>query len=477
MSDDPNVATEICYKPLLSKFFTSFSGVCSRDEYWRALLRFALWSTLGMGMGIFVVLKISILLLPGGLGMISLIILVLLYLLYVLMPFLKKQAQRFHAFGLSYTLWGYVIPSIPCIIGLALPLIPLNENSTVLFGMISICMWGVNIYLTVINLRVLFGTAPIDAKLVHSARSKELVNRFKKNPVHGTSVALSDVQSQKELTTISQSKVQDFILCLLLVILFSIGYVIYSYWDKPQRESAYECETATPLKCGAMEEDVHIIEDGVDAQLKSIMAEIENEKAILSQLEKESAHARSMGDEYKDKSDTLKIETIIVERELWAVVSRTAPVVDLDPDSFEPAEIIAAAKALMDENIELQSRIDAEKDQIATLGAESDRLNGLIDAARKLVQERQARISPSELKCSVTYVAPGYAFITLNAGIDNAGVVIGSRLAVMRGDKKICELNVTNVQARESIAYVVKGSMKKGERVKVGDIVVSVKNK
>ena len=130
----------------------------------------------------------------------------------------------------------------------------------------------------------------------------------------------------------------------------------------------------------------------------------------------------------------------------------------------------------MDENIELQSKIDAENDQIATLGAESDRLNGLIDAARKLGQDRQARISPPELKCSVTYVDPGYAFITLNAGIDNGGVVIGSRLAVMRGDKKICELNVTNVQARESIAYVVKKSMLAGEAVKVGDRVVSVRN-
>ena len=326
-------------------------------------------------------------------------------------------------------------------------------------------------------MRVLFGTAPIDAKLVHSARSKELVNRFKKNPVHGTSVALSDVQSQKELTTISQSKVQDFILCLLLVIHFSIGYVIYSYWDKPQRESAYECETATPLKCGAMEEDVHIIEDGVDAQLKSIMAEIENEKAILSQLEKESAHARSMGDEYKDKSDTLKSETDTRRAELRNVIAKTAPLVNLDENSAEPSEIVAAAKALMDENARLEGEIETENSQIAALGAESERLNGLIDAARKLGQDRQARISPPVLKCAVSYVDASYSFLTLNAGIDNGGVVIGSRLAVMRGGKKICELNVTNVQSRKSVAEVVKGSMKKDERVKVGDIVVSVKNK
>ena len=99
----------------------------------------------------------------------------------------------------------------------------------------------------------------------------------------------------------------------------------------------------------------------------------------------------------------------------------------------------------------------------------------MIDAARKLGQDRQARISPPELKCQVSYVDPGYAFMTLNAGIDNGGVVIGSRLSVMRGDRKICELSVTNVQSRESVAYVVKGTMLAGERVKVGDTVVSVR--
>ena len=46
----------------------------------------------------------------------------------------------------------------------------------------------------------------------------------------------------------------------------------------------------------------------------------------------------------------------------------------------------------------------------------------------------------------------------------------------MRGGKKICELNVTNVRSRESVAEVVKGSMLAGERVKLGDQVVSVRD-
>ncbi|MBR4311302.1 MAG: hypothetical protein IKT79_09745 [Akkermansia sp.] len=233
-------------------------------------------------------------------------------------------------------------------------------------------------------------------------------------------------------------------------------------------------DTAVSAKTQANSEKIAAAYSEVRA--KWLAEEIERQKEAQLKAEEDAALARAKGDEYKNESDTLKEETETVKRELKDVVIRTAPVVELDPDSSEPSEIIAAAKSLMDENIVLQSQIDQENEQIAALGAESERLNGLIDAARKLGQDRQARISPPELKCQVSYVDPGYAFMTLNAGIDNGGVVIGSRLAVMRGDRKICELSVTNVQSRESVAYVVKGTMLAGERVKVGDTVVSVRN-
>lgn len=213
-----------------------------------------------------------------------------------------------------------------------------------------------------------------------------------------------------------------------------------------------------------------------DVRTAWLKTEIERQAEIQQKAEEDAALAQSKGDEYKDERDNLLSETETVKRELENVVSKTAPAVDLDPEGAEPEEIIAAAKALMDANVELQAKIDAENAQIESLGAESERLNGLIDKARKLGQDRQARLSPPELKCSVSYVDPNYAFLMLNAGIDNGGVVIGSRLAVMRGDKKICELNVTNVQSRQSIAYVVKGTKLAGESVKVGDRVVSVRN-
>ena len=47
----------------------------------------------------------------------------------------------------------------------------------------------------------------------------------------------------------------------------------------------------------------------------------------------------------------------------------------------------------------------------------------------------------------------------------------------MRGDKKICELNVTLVESSRASCDVVYSTMLTGERVEVGDTVVSVRNK
>jgi len=205
-------------------------------------------------------------------------------------------------------------------------------------------------------------------------------------------------------------------------------------------------------------------------------ANVEKENAAKLKAEQVRSDAEEVRAEYEAEENDLKAETDTRRAELRNVIAKTAPLVSLDENSAEPSEIVAAAKALMDENARLEGEIESENSQIAALGAESERLNGLIDAARKLGQDRQARISPPVLKCAVSYVDASYSFLTLNAGIDNGGVVIGSRLAVMRGGKKICELNVTNVQSRESVAEVVKGSMLAGERVKLGDQVVSVRD-
>ena len=231
-----------------------------------------------------------------------------------------------------------------------------------------------------------------------------------------------------------------------------------------------------------------VISDKIDAKQQEIagaysqqreefyVKEAKREADVQKQAESDADAAKTEGDELKRQNDDLNDRTETVERQLKDVVSKTAEVVGLNANEDEAAEIIAAAKSLMDENVALQGQIDDETALIASLGARSEDLNARINAAKKLAKDRQDRISPPELNCHVNYVDGRYTFVGLDAGIDNGGVVIGSELAVIRNGKQICILKVTNAESKSSVAEVKKGTMLKGETVKIGDKVISVRN-
>ena len=143
----------------------------------------------------------------------------------------------------------------------------------------------------------------------------------------------------------------------------------------------------------------------------------------------------------------------------------------------ETAEQMGAKIAeLVSNNNTLEATLSAEKAAVAALGAESERTLAATAAAKKLNSDRMARISPAELEASVITADPNWDYVIINAGI-NKGVVIGSRLAVMRGDRKVCELNVTTVEADRSSAEVVYNTIRPGDSVKPGDRIISVRNK
>ncbi len=131
---------------------------------------------------------------------------------------------------------------------------------------------------------------------------------------------------------------------------------------------------------------------------------------------------------------------------------------------------------LVSSNNELEATLSAEKAAVAALGAESERTIAATVAAKKLNSDRMARISPAELEATVVTADPNWDYVIINAGI-NKGVVIGSRLAVMRGERKVCELNVTNVESERSSAEVVYSTIRPGDSVKPGDRIISVRNK
>ncbi|MDO5472495.1 MAG: hypothetical protein Q4F35_04075 [Akkermansia sp.] len=199
-----------------------------------------------------------------------------------------------------------------------------------------------------------------------------------------------------------------------------------------------------------------------EAKKAEIDGQIETVKSELEEVSREAEELTGRLDAIKNQKSE--------------VFAKVAPIVDLDADSSTEEEVGDKVKQLMDDNVTLERKNAEEEAKIAALGAETERLNNGIAAARKLAQDRQARISPPDLKCSVLEADYNLGFYVLDAGIDK-NVVIGSRLAVMRGEKKICELNVTTVESSRSSCDVVESTLIPGEQVEIGDTVVSVSAK
>lgn len=143
-----------------------------------------------------------------------------------------------------------------------------------------------------------------------------------------------------------------------------------------------------------------------------------------------------------------------------------------DPELFD--KIAANIKALEEKRKEIQTRLQHENSSLEVLVARKDDLTNKIADADALARERRSRISPAELVCHITTADSNWDYVILDKGLDG-GIIIGSRLAVMRGDKKICELLVTLVEANRSSCDIVYNTLITGEIVRPGDRVISVR--
>ncbi len=201
----------------------------------------------------------------------------------------------------------------------------------------------------------------------------------------------------------------------------------------------------------------------LDEQDAAVMAEVTKNRGDLDAAKNELNKLRE-----EFKSFTQQVTTAVEGEDSGGSFAES---------DVEAAEQMGAKIAeLVSSNNELEATLSAEKAAVAALGAESERTIAATIAAKKLNSDRMARISPAELEATVVTADPNWDYVIINAGI-NKGVVIGSRLAVMRGERKVCELNVTTVESERSSAEVVYSTIRPGDSVKVGDRIISVRNK
>ncbi len=226
--------------------------------------------------------------------------------------------------------------------------------------------------------------------------------------------------------------------------------------------------------------------------------DIDKDKAIKRYAELRTEYFKQQTAKYNDERTAIEAEDAPYEQEItkanadleaakadfklyqdqfkaFAKDASAAAGVEDVPESEVVKEVGQRIAELVEANNTLETQAQAEEKMTSDLGVESERTLAMIEAAKKLNSDRMARLSPVELKCAVVSVDPTWDYVILDAGIDK-GIVIGSRLAVMRGDQKVCELAVTLVESNKSSCDVVYSTMRPGDNVRPGDTVVSVRN-
>lgn len=229
--------------------------------------------------------------------------------------------------------------------------------------------------------------------------------------------------------------------------------------------------------------------------------EIEQDRAIKKYAELRTEYFKGKAAEYQQQAEEAAAKTADAESDCKAMIAQLEAVKSaskLASESFNKFRNEAMSAAEMDStdvsddddfrvaiitklaegaaaNEQVESQISAKQAQISAIQNETKSTLDKIAAAKKLSSDRMARLSPPELSCSVITADPNWDFVILDAGIDK-GIISGSRLAAHRGDKKICELNVTLVEGNRASCEVIYSTMRPGDRVQIGDKVTAVRN-
>ncbi len=230
---------------------------------------------------------------------------------------------------------------------------------------------------------------------------------------------------------------------------------------------------------------------------KKKAVDIEKDKAIKRYAELRAAYFKQQSDKYNEERAAIEAEDAPFDQEISkanadleaarndfkrytddfnAFQQNAEKAAEMEGEAGGDMQVIGQKIAeLVESNNALVAQAAAEEKMTSDLGAQTERTMAMIEAAKKLAADRMARLSPVELKCSVVSADPTWDYVILDGGIDK-GIVIGSRLAVMRGEQKVCELTVTLVESNKSSCDVVYSTMRPGDKVRPGDTVVSVRN-
>ncbi len=206
----------------------------------------------------------------------------------------------------------------------------------------------------------------------------------------------------------------------------------------------------------------------------------EEDLTYTTEIQRLEAELKSMGgelEEFNEKRESL-LNALVNDEVLQKILSDLQESGDVQVAEMDSSDADVLTNLASNVNLlkakrdEISGEIAKDEAFIQTLQSSKDSLYASIKKEDDLARERQARLSPETLDCNVILADPAWEYVIVNAGAD-AGVIIGSRLAVMRGERKICEMNVTLVENNRSSCDIIMDTLLAGEAVKSGDRVIS----
>ena len=200
MTEDKNIPTdEITYTPMLSKFFPSFSGTCTKEEFRESCIKGIVVAVLYCGLMDLVVFFFSDYLYLS----ITLMLLLTVPFLYCYIKIaLPPLARRCHSFGMSFTCW-IAIPVTATIVLYVLCCISKDDRLIVLFFLLLI-------YVGWIFSKLLFQDSPTDKKQTALSKKIELIVSSQKKGKKITPLKKQQTnQTLKKVASIDKTKLPN----------------------------------------------------------------------------------------------------------------------------------------------------------------------------------------------------------------------------------------------------------------------------
>lgn len=168
------------------------------------------------------------------------------------------------------------------------------------------------------------------------------------------------------------------------------------------------------------------------------------------------------------KLEDLKEEIKVKEEQVREQKASIDALADQLKELGDVEELVGRMRRVSDELVQLQSDIDQTTTKLNNLISEKNRTAAIIAAYEEENAWRNANLSNPKLNTRISSIFDTYGFVTLPVG-NNAGVVGGSSLDVVRDGEVIAKLLVKTVEAGTAAAEVIPDTLRAETVLMVGD--------